>query len=30
MYESQWGSSDNYYIYISKKDSIVSGINYGD
>ncbi len=30
MYESQWGMSDNHYIYISKKDSLVTNINYGN
>jgi hypothetical protein len=30
MYESSAGMSDNFYIYISKKDSIVEGINDGN
>ncbi len=29
-YKSQWGSSDNYYIYISQNDSLVTSINYGN
>ena len=30
MYKSQFGMSDNFYIYISQKDSLVVGINDGN
>lgn len=30
MYKSSVGMSDNFYIYISKKDSLVTGVNEGN
>ncbi|WP_200503983.1 hypothetical protein [Adhaeribacter terrigena] len=29
MYDAPFGMSDNFYIFISKKDSLVVGINDG-
>ena len=30
LYQSEFGMSDNFYVFFSKEDSLVFSINYGD